>query len=501
MMKNFIVFTATVLSSFSLAIAGVRNMRPGDPNLDANWDWKSSSMQSLYSSAVGESPASSHFAFSPFFSPDNPLNSVPLDNNTEDGWVLVHRDFGAPEMGQPFPFFTMYNRYRGTFRVMLFNALMRDESFYVGRLRFMNSGTESRSTSLLNFSSTSRCYLNDFDPNCQISAISYMKAFGDWAVFDFPLAGYDPSLNNSDPILTFSLSGVDSKKLKSSGNASIDLVQQIESKSARPGFGISDIKQAVDTGLNFYRAPLNWMEELTNQKNKSQRWYSTAMNLSKTAVASYVPWIAALGGIVESFIGGSKKAAQWEPLRFNGQMKFDFQGNILLERGLWAHNFYLKTGPQSTMAQRPLQDVSWGVFNIQSPPVLVEEDCPIAGIHYYYYMLQSGGEIVVNPDAGLELTSTEAAVKFDRKYWEYAPIPPKPGEPPLDPETDTSYFDSTERFTKVGILRLWKPAKPVAVIYKLTFKTRQPTLYSDNEIVMMKTVNIESPVSSRPWKF
>jgi hypothetical protein len=328
-----------------------------------------------------------------------------------------------------------------------------------------------------------------------------MKAFGDWAVFDFPLVGFDPSLNNLDPILTFSLSGVDSQKLKSSGNASIDLVQQIESKSARPGFGISDIKQAVDTGLNYYRAPLNWMEELTNQKNKSQRWYNTAVNLSKTAVASYVPWIAALGGIVESFIGGSKKAAQWEPLRFKGQIKFDFQGNILLERGLWAHNFYLKTGPQSTMAQRPLQDVSWGVFNIQSPPVLVEEDRPVAGIHYYYYVLRSGGEILVNPDAGLELTSTQVAVKFDRKYLEYDPGPPMPGAPPFDLETDTSYFDSMESFTKAGILRLWKPNKPIAVLYKLTFKTRQPTLYSDNEIVMIKTVNIESPVSSRPSKY
>jgi len=52
-------------------------------------------------------------------------------------------------------------------------------------------------------------------------------------------------------------------------------------------------------------------------------------------------------------------------------------------------------------------------------------------------------------------------------------------------------------FSEPGFLRLFSPASPTEIIYKLTFKTRHPTLNADNEIVIIKTVAIERPVAKR----
>ncbi|MDR3671301.1 MAG: hypothetical protein P4L36_10665 [Holophaga sp.] len=477
-------------------MAGYRAMASDDPNLDSGWDWRVSTINKLYSTAVGESPASEHSVLLPFFTNGNLLNTLPLDMDKEDGWVLVHRDFGVKEFAQAFPFFTLYNRYRGTFRVMLFNALARQESYYLGELKFMDGGDKNISpVSLLDFACKQKCFLNDFNPLQKITATTYMQAYGDWAVFDFPLLGYDPALEHSDPILCFQLIGVEFQKLSLEGKGNIDLMQRMQGMKVRPTIGTGDFVKAANTSLNYYRTPLNWMEELTNNKNVGKSWYKTAIGLSKTSAMSFVPWITALGGVVESFVGGANKSSGWEPLSFAGQLKLNLEGSLVLDRRLWAHNFHIKPGPVDAMAQRPLQAVPWGIFNVRSTPVIVEniQSLPGLGSKIYYYKLDSGGDIVVNPSLDMDLVSTEVALKFDRLLDKTFP-PYGQGSSGAGIPTDTTEFVPFKWFSEIGFMKITNPANPIEIIYKLKFKTRQPTLNSDNEIVIMKTVAIERPV-------
>ena len=82
-------------------------MAQDDPNLDPSWSWNSKDYQLLYSSAVGESPASENSALLPFYASGNILKIDPPDVEAQDGWQLMHRDFGIKSDGQAFPFFTL----------------------------------------------------------------------------------------------------------------------------------------------------------------------------------------------------------------------------------------------------------------------------------------------------------------------------------------------------------------------------------------------------------
>jgi hypothetical protein len=498
-MKIIIGICALVILFHGVLRADTRVMNVGDPNLEPTWSWKSDTYQTLFSSAVGESPASEHSVLLPFFTSGNVLKTAHLDMDEKDGWELVHRDFGISKKAQPFPYFTLYNKYRGIFRVMLFNAMVRQDSYYLGELSFLEpSVVDNGAVALMTFPRKEKCFLNNFELNPKLTATSFMQAFGDWAVFDFPLVGYDPAMETKDPIVTFTLTGIDIQKLTANGNGDLDLLQRAKAKEVRPNIGIGDLVKAADAGLHYYRTPLNWMDELTNEKNKNRNWYSSALRLSTTAAASFTPWIAALGGVVESFIGGANKASNWEPLRFSGQFQFSVQGGLEMTRRLWAQDFYLKPGPQSATAQRPVNAVNWGVFNLRDAPVLVEEKQDLMGT-FYFYLPISGGGVVVNPTLDMDLVSTRVALKTDQAW---NPFPPNPRYPVPGFQGDTSYFTDYKEFCQLGIIRLKAPVVPKALTYELKFKTRHPTKEADDEIVFIKTIALDPPVAKRdrPWQ-
>lgn len=89
-------------------------MEANDPNRTSSWEWFHNQPVEMYSSA-NDSSVTRHSANLPYFTPGSILNShSQIDAYPADGWMLVHRDFGTEKEAQPFPFFTLHNRYRGT---------------------------------------------------------------------------------------------------------------------------------------------------------------------------------------------------------------------------------------------------------------------------------------------------------------------------------------------------------------------------------------------------
>jgi hypothetical protein len=84
-------------------------------------------------------------------------------------------------------------------------------------------------------------------------------------------------------------------------------------------------------------------------------------------------------------------------------------------------------------------------------------------------------------------------MKFDRVLDKSFP-PYGNGTGGSDLKTDTMEFIPFKSFADFGFIKTSGPANPIEIIYKLRFKIRQPTLNSDSEIVIMKTVAIERPV-------
>ena len=113
---------------------------PNDPNLNPNWEWWNYQPHTLYYSPTGTnnniSPISTYL---PYFSQGNILNTgTELDMSKADGWVLAFKDFGTPTRAIDFPFFALYNKYRGIFRVMLYNAPRVSGTYFKADLSFVN---------------------------------------------------------------------------------------------------------------------------------------------------------------------------------------------------------------------------------------------------------------------------------------------------------------------------------------------------------------------------
>ncbi|GEM_PF-9747 len=179
-----------------------RNLPPGDPNLNADWDWTTDQPQTLFYHRPGQAPGRVQAAL-PFFCPGSRLYQAPGNRFKEDGWMLVHRDFGTELAAPAIPYFTLYNKYRGSFRVMLFNAAQAEDARVAGLLRLHPDGPGAP---LLTFTNAGEPCFRSRDERGQVEvAFSPMDKVHGWAVFDFMLIGYDPDLGKQDARLLFTL--------------------------------------------------------------------------------------------------------------------------------------------------------------------------------------------------------------------------------------------------------------------------------------------------------
>jgi hypothetical protein len=490
-MEHFMTLRGTLVLLAGLALAapcplpaGVRPMLAGDPNLDPAWDWTTHTTHLLYMSQAGERP-SAITAKLPFDTPDNPLYSETPDMAREDGWMLVHRDFGTSEAAPPLPYFTLYNRYRGTFRVMLFNGLQRDDSYYLGELAFLDGAAGGgHAAGLLTFPNRERGTLATYDPAQRVLATSRMKRYHDWAVFDFPLAGFDPGLERKDPILVFRLSGIATSRITLDGRNDPDLVHATLGTRISPGAALTGggLRAIGERGYRYYKGVRDWLEEFTRGGNSAENhklpFYDQIMSLSRTRVASFAPYAGALLGVLETFIGGVHEAGPWEVLGHKGQLAFHLEGGLEATRELWAASFYLRPGPGHIRALRPVQRIPWGIFNLDGPPRLEAGADPNPALKAW--RLAEGGRVLVNPEAGMTLQSVHYALEYQLSGQ---------GRAVADPETACSPFLAAGAFQASGTV-LRAQAKPSAVMVQLRFQVDAPTRALDRELMIMKKVPV-----------
>ena len=534
--KRLLLSSMLCLSALP-GMASVRVMKADDPNLDPKWDWTARSQHLAYASSTGA--VVEHKVWSPYYTSGNPLmRGDQPDHHPEDGWVLVHRDFGRADSAQPFPFFSLYNRYKGTFRVMVFNAMVREEAIYLGELSFLGGGERAdKASALLAFNDDHKPFLKDHDPTLKVIASSNMRAYGDWAVFDFPLVGYDPATHQGDKILTFKFSALDKSRLNVTGKGELDLRQAFDQNEVRPGF-CSNAFSVIGAGvqaLNTYDEAKSFIKneirsEAGIEKNKDKAWFALATQLAAGSCGTLYPYAMAIGGLLTNFIGGANSGGGAQQLRFDGQFEFRMDGAIETRRELWAHNFYLTPGAQDELAQRPLQAIDWGIVSLEEAPYYTNGNHTRTGAqdprpelwkhnqskHRNVARLLAKPKVLVNPKCGMELVSTRVAFAFE---------PPQglafPGHV-TNLKTDTSGYLDLATACQTGFdchyLPLWTGSlgrqpwgawtikKVSGLLFEFKFKVKEPTRFLDKEIVIIKRVpgrthtnSWELPVPEGPW--
>jgi hypothetical protein len=441
-----------------------------DANRSATWDWTSQEDQDLYyASQPDASPTKFQYRL-PFRIGGHRLAGTRGDLHAKDGWMLVHRDFGTPARGVPMPYFTLYNKYRGLFRVVLFNAAQREDSIYLGELTLRSPGErqESRTPVFTFGNQAGKCFSDDYDLTQRESCFSVMYRYGDWAAFDFNLLGYDPDLAAKDPILQFRMTGIQRSRITGTIDGDLRL-DQILSRGWFPQVSSSGNAGALDGLIGAWSNPSmqDWLTSLaSDQRFRDEHWMPVVRSFldgvernrqrererdrptapsglglgggaeSRAAAAEDGSGagaarsagdivtggiesllVSAFGGILNGFAGGSNQSSAWEPLSFQGQIRMDLKGWIEREANLLS----LSLGMNQTESKhisfevhRPVQKVPWGLFNLREMPKVTGF---AKGPLFRQAWLPEAPTILVNPDAGMQLVSTKYHLNLHLPEW------------------------------------------------------------------------------------
>jgi len=183
--------------------------------------------------------------------------------------------------------------------------------------------------------------------------------------------------------------------------------------------------------------------------------------------------------------------------------RLNTEGGLESTRQLWVHAFHMKPGEASVRAQRPVQAVPWGIFNFPSAPTV--KVTPTATHGGFQVALAKDPGILVNPDAGLEVTSIKVAF-----------LGGDPGAltPSSAPATHEAVALATrlELTPRTGFMdiptALKTPCTTVGAFdlipfmrWEIRFRTRNPTRLMDPEQVLVKNirwVNPDMPTAAQP---
>lgn len=517
------IFLAAAMGPWFACQASTRPFDMGDPNLDPHWRWDLDEAYVLHA-CLQTGKVDTFSAFLPHYTPGGVLVHHKVQPMyPEDGWVLAHRDFGIPGSAQAFPFFTLYNRYRGIFRVMLYNAAHREGSFFQGELYFLDGPKFPQARSaLFTFADhkPTQCTLSKYDASLHLKAVSPMTAYDSWAVFDFPVLGYDPDMPGKDPILVFRLTSFEKQALNLKTAGDLQLQQAaLTDMEARPGLTATHepMTYFYNQGLNAYEVAKKGMATYRDvkaflkhevlsaageEKNKDAFWFKSVKELATSQVGSYIPYVGALASVLEAFVGGSSRASEWEPLKFTGQFQMSTEGAITTMRDLWFHHFFLKAGAMDVRGQRPVQSIDWGIFNFREPSLVVTQTVPYLregwrGVDLAY-RISAPPEVVVNPGCGMDLASLRVAfvVNDTRNEPEFGGDRSRsmatPFMSPDEAVTTGCTVDGSVGLTSPGVPA---PARPrdgqarfrlTGLLWELKFKVRAPTREADGEVVILK---------------
>lgn len=469
-----------------------RTMSATDPNRDPNWDFWTIREYTVYYYKDGSIHSNSQVSL-PYFTQSHTTSASDWnpDVRPEDGWMLVIRDFGTPTQAPAFPYFALYNKYRGILRFFFLNTYNLANSQYATSVQLFNPSQEAYRSALLTFPAETKCFLKDYDSSQQIYTLSNMTLNG-WSHYDFTLTGYDPSLP-SKPYVSLDIKtlGLNVSNLKMNGNIYGTLEQMMNNAPAT--FGRSDLETleaALGKGYKYYKTTDDAMKALKkstdDQANKDAWWYQAALQLVTSyfsgGTTSYMSWIAGAAGFISEFIGGGSKAAPMQPLNFNAKLDLEATGSLTSTTWIDSSGFYLNhmANPQPGQVS-PVQAIPWGVFNVEEAPEVTVQAVykprfgpinPEDGTRYVYPVL--GGYVatvtkvpgvVINPGTGMGIQSVKYAFKFESRG-------------------PSHYVDASQP------LSLQSPAVPSGLTYELKTLLPNPSTlrHADPVQVLYKTV-------------
>ena len=486
-----ILTTNVSIAQEMLTNTTARYLPPGDPNLNPNWDWTTSPSQlpnsnghPVYSTIDN---GIQHYLQVPFYSNGHPLfdalNNDSKDMYPQDGWMLVYRDFGtvnSPVDG--LPFFALYNKYRGILRVMVCNIAAAQNRNTSYRMDLSFRSTSPRA-GLQTFTSEKQVTLENYNGRNPGDKNQVEHFFGnttphdDWYYGDFVLFGYDPNLSK-DAIFHIEIWGIDKSTIdiKSKKFTLEEVLTQ-----ANPGgssYGGSDFSYATNFFSSFN--DVRKAAQDAEATGKAVGYVPTITKLIASTGVGIAPYVGPLMGLIDLFIGGEDKSSPREPMKFNGVL--ELSGSMELPIPLWKHDFALSRSKTDDDAiYRPVQDIPWGVFNLDNSFLLEATYYQDSydydnGYYYTYYDAEYALERPMTYSFNsalkdeLEVTSVEIGIGANTFF-------------PLSQFNQFTFEEHSNRGS-------FYSSVPNALYLRVKFHIKSSVKNSDSNIVVYKNLNI-----------
>lgn len=378
------------------------------------WDWTSCCTgHTMYASANGSKPVKLTVQL-PFYSTGSwladALTHETKDMWPEDGWVLAYKDFGTSDKAPAYPFFVLYNRYKGTFRVMVYNAQTVAFTYFKLTLSFTQSPAP-----LFTFTEKRGQYqtLERFDPSVrQVVVTQATKAQG-WICGDFLMTGYTPNLS-PDATIRLDVEGVRHwisgqnedawSRVLSGGGAGGSLIGDDYPAAVRNGYKTFAGSSSVGAFLG-----------RTDPHNTLDYWLS-----------------AGDAAAIDYLISGQDGFSGYEPISFKNQPAL----HVLKDDVYPLTSYHFGLGTTATPGVYPaLQPVSWGIFNVRNSLDWINSQqtrtqfCPGKDQHvtdHYATRRLPAIELAMNPDLPMHLVSSQATVVYPTgspQFFDLAQLP------------------------------------------------------------------------------
>ncbi|MBW8687924.1 T9SS type A sorting domain-containing protein [Chitinophaga rhizophila] len=343
---------------------------------------------------------------SPFYSPTSSIHNPGLiflmdpavkDLLPGEGWELLVKDFGnngnLPATAVTNPFFALYNRYTATIRVffLVVDPLSGTNNGATISLSF-ESGDNGNESAMLAFASPITTAIDRFEKRQTMRMPNrYANEFDYWLFADFPMA-YDPCTCLYNSKITFNVQLIQNTqakldlKIKGSSSGSIKQVIQASPGGVQASGGSNSILSMdggiIKAGQEGYK---NW-QAFANVTNNVAAGITTLAGMDDKAklasqvsqLASFtkaIPYVGAVMGVLDFFIGGGKSAARSAPMAFNSNMSHELTGTATGELELSTTRGYRTintpgTNISGSSTAIPTYDNILGVFNLVETPMV-----------------------------------------------------------------------------------------------------------------------------------
>jgi len=339
-----------------------------DPNLDPNWDWNNSALNTVkvYYTTQAGSTINEHNMLVPWKTQGNPMNQINPDIKTEDGWILVYKDFGTPTRGVYMPYFAVYNKYRGILRVFVMNSQSIGTSYFLGSLKFRNSTYTNASLSFF----SNENYLDSFDKTENQEVMATANQFGSWMNFDFNLMNYDPNVQ-ANQILDLNIKSVLTSQIKLASTEFSAVPQYLSqiTPSYENGVGkvLADGSKVVKGAEGLTSALLD-SKNLIEKLKKSQDQKDKSFLNKALGYGEIIPVVGKYLGIIKGFFGGggSSATSSFDPIvKIEGTLKLD--GSVVTSIPLHTISLSMKKEGNITPSYyHPVRNIKFGIFSLKN---------------------------------------------------------------------------------------------------------------------------------------